>query len=247
MIIASQRWMTFAGPTAAVPLSGRREDGALQSYCSTSSCCTPQVIRQHPGEWDAPPPRRPSSAAGASAARHPRTSPQRVTTLWLVAALCLAGGCESVQRKFTPKHKKPQPIAPVVEFKAYAPTSSADELYRHHLLLWDFWNGELIGGFGVSEKKVQHASKETLAELLELQRFLPEPKARQLQRLVDEHRQLDARIQRGYLDDTVEQMLKRRFEFQQRAVRRDFSPRDVKDQLHLPDQNAPGPTPAATP
>lgn len=154
----------------------------------------------------------------------------------------MAAGCESVQRKFVRKTKAAKPPTPVVHFKSYEPTQSVEELYKRQLLQWSFWNGELVGGFGVSEKKIQHASRETLDVLLELQRFLPAAKARPLQSLIDEHRQLDARIQRGYLDDAEEQRLKRRFEFQQRAVTRDFSWRDVKDLAHLPDRNAPFPS-----
>ena len=164
---------------------------------------------------------------------------RRIITALLVAGL--VGGCDSLQRKFIRKPKNVTPPTPIVHFKPYEPTQSAEELYKHHLMLWEFWNGELVGGFGVSEKKIQHASKETLAELLELQRFLPEPKAQQLQKLIDEHRQLDARIQSGYLNDATEQTLKRHFEYQQRAVTRDFSWRDVKDLARIPDRDAPPP------
>ncbi len=158
----------------------------------------------------------------------------------VVLALALpAGGCETVQRKFTPKRKAAKPITPVVQFKTYLPTESAEELFRQHLRLWDFWNGELVGGFGVSEKKVQHASQESLAELLELQRFLPDASTRSLQALIDEHRRLDQRIQRGDLNDSVSQTLKRRFEYQQRAVHRQLNPKRLKDALRLPDQNVP--------
>ena len=163
----------------------------------------------------------------------------------IVAAMLMAGllgGCDTVQRKFIRKPKNVKPPTPVVRFTSYEPTQSMEALYKRQLLQWSFWNGELVGGFGVSEKKIQHASKETLDVLLELQRFLPEAKAQQLQKLIDEHRQLDRRIQRGYLNDADEQMLKRRFEYQQRAVTRDFSWKDVKDTARIPDRDAPPPS-----
>ena len=165
----------------------------------------------------------------------------------LLALAVMVGGCETLQRKFTPKHKNVKPPVPVVAFKTYAPTQSAGELYQHNLQLWDFWNGELVDGFGVSEKKVKHASQESLALLLDLQRFLPDEKAGQMQPLIDEHRRLDQRIQRGDLNDSVSQTLKRQFEYQQREVHRRFSPEHMKDHLHLPDTNAPTPGPEPPP
>ncbi len=163
-----------------------------------------------------------------------------VVGVLVVLALALsAGGCETVQRKFTPKRTAAKPVTPVVQFKSYRPTESAEELFRQHLRLWDFWNGELVEGFGVSEKKVQHASQESLAELLELQRFVPDANARALQALIDEHRRMDRRIQRGDLNDSVSQTLKRQFEYQQRAVHRQLNPKRLKDALRLPDQHAP--------
>ena len=168
--------------------------------------------------------------------RTSRAPSRRLVMVWMAVCLGL-GGCASFEKKFVRKPKQAVKPTPVVRFKAYLPSKSLEEMYRQRFTQWDFWCGELLGGFGVSRKKIQHASTETLGQLGELQRFLPAEDAQRLQRIISRHRVLDRRIQSGDLSETDEQVFKRHFEDHQRFVRRHCNPKRVHDRLQTPEQD----------
>jgi len=156
---------------------------------------------------------------------------------FVVGVLLAAGltGCEALQRKFTrkPKHPKPPP-SPIIHFKDYTGAMTPLDRYRKHLLIFDYWNDELIEGFRarpVNAKRLKHASKEALEELTVLQELVAEDVAVRIAPLIEARAKIDRNLQRGAVTAFQANAAVRELESQTRQIRREFFWRDVEDHL----------------
>ena len=90
--------------------------------------------------------------------------------------LLAASGCESLQKKFIRKSKKPESRpTPVVEFEDYMRTTTPIDLYRKHYTVFNYWNAELLEELAVqtpNPKRLKRDSSEALASLYELKKLL---------------------------------------------------------------------------
>jgi len=158
----------------------------------------------------------------------------------LVSAGCIllsAGllGCESLQRKFTRKSKRPAAaVNPILTFEDYAQAVTPLDRYRKHALLFDYWNDELLAALqdrSLNVKRCRHASGEALAELKTLQGLLTDAKAAELEPLIQERAGIQRQLSAGHLGAHQAMMAWRALESQKRHVQRSFFWRDVQDSL----------------
>lgn len=144
-------------------------------------------------------------------------------------------GCESVQRKFTRKPKKPAPApSPIIAFQDYDRAMTPLERYRKHYLMFDYWNDDLKRGLEavtLNPKGLKRASKEALAELTALKDLLREDIAVEFEPLINERAAVDRRVQGGSVTPSQTHTILRALEAQTREVHRHFFWRDVEDKL----------------
>ena len=160
--------------------------------------------------------------------------------LSIVSCLLLVGtGCESFQKKFIRKSKKPvERPTPIVNFQDYTHAMTPLDRYRNHALMFDYWNGELADALGPTSsnaKRIKRASAEALQELKTLQGVLQDEQAAAMQPLVDERAHLDVQIQRETYMPSQRDQMRRDVEAQTRRMERQFSWRDMQDHLKPPD------------
>ncbi len=156
----------------------------------------------------------------------------------LVLLLSLAAGlygCESLQRKFSRKPKGPvDRPSPVTRFQDYRQALSPIERYRKHLLVFEYWNAELLDAFKqqpVNPKRVQSLSAESLRELQYLRGLLKEETGRRLDPLLAERAQLDAKLRQGLMLSGESHTIQRQLEVQTRTLSREFSWRQVEHEV----------------
>ena len=165
---------------------------------------------------------------------------------WLSVVSCLlliGTGCESFQKKFIRKSKKPlERPTPIVNFQDYTHAMTPMDRYRNHALMFDYWNGELVDALGPTSsnsKRIKRASAEALQELKTLQGVLQDDQAALLQLLINERQRLDTKIQQEAYMPSQRDLMRRDVEAQTRQFERQFSWRDVQD--HLKPQETSGP------
>ena len=175
------------------------------------------------------------------------------TAYWVVSCLLLAAlsGCESVQRKFTRRPKRPEPPpSPIINFQDYSRAMTPLDRYRKHYLMFDYWNDELIESLQsvpLNSKRFRRASTEALAELRTMQGLVSHEVAGRMTLLVDERSRIDRQLQTGMIAETQAGLISRTLEVQTRQVQREFSWRNVQDQLKASDAEilkGESPTPA---
>jgi hypothetical protein len=146
-----------------------------------------------------------------------------------------ATGCESLQRKFTRKSKRPAAVVnPILTFEDYTQAMTPLDRYRKHALLFDYWNDELLTALqerSLNAKRCRRTSGEALAELTTLQGFLMEAMAAQLEPLIQERARIHQQLSAGTLSAHQAMMAWRALEAQKREVQRTFYWRDVQDAL----------------
>ena len=148
--------------------------------------------------------------------------------------LTMLSGCESLQRKFTRKSKRPQPsTTPIINFEDYTRTMTPLDRYRKHYLMFDYWNSDLLDAFSSStpnSKRYRRSSTEALGELETLHMLLADDLAAGFTPLIEERRRIDDQLQH---DSSVPQAsaICRQLEAQTRQIHRQFFWRDVQDHL----------------
>jgi hypothetical protein len=149
--------------------------------------------------------------------------------------LVACGGCESLQRKFTRKPKQPGPAPnPIIQFQDYTRAMTPLDRYRKHVLMFDYWNHELMDAFGSSPlnpKRYKHSSSESLMELETMRDLLQDDAAARLQPLIEERTKLNRRLQGGNIPEPSVSMMTRALEGQTRRINREFSWRDMEEHL----------------
>ncbi len=83
-------------------------------------------------------------------------------------------GCETVQRKFTPKKKPQKHVATSIYFEegAYQRKFSNEYYYKTHYTLWRTWHDELLSHLGGNDKKTARAAQESIGNLQQMQQYL---------------------------------------------------------------------------
>ena len=168
-----------------------------------------------------------------------RSSPSARMLLSACCVLLSASltGCESLQRKFTRKSKRPAAaINPILQFKDYTNAMTPLDRYRKHALLFDYWNDELLAALqdrSINVKRCRRTSGEALGELKMLQGFLTDAMAAQLEPLIQERAGIDRQFSVGHLSVHQAMMAWRALESQKRQVQRTFFWRDVQDALKV--------------
>ena len=156
----------------------------------------------------------------------------RAFYLAALVSLALLTGCETVQRKFTPKRKEPKHVATSIYFQEgeYQKKFSNDYYYKTHYTLWRTWHDELMDNLGSNGKKVDRAAQEAVGHLQQMQQYLkPEPHA-QLEVLINDLAEVVKKLddsgrtsQTGPIRTELERI--------RRAVGRDFYYDKIKDGL----------------
>ncbi len=173
--------------------------------------------------------------------------------MWLPCVACClslaAGvltGCESLQRKFTRKPKRPVALpSPIISFQDYSRAMTPLDRYRKHYMMFDYWNDELIESLQsppVNPKRFRRASSEALAELETMRDLMVEEASAKLEPLIEERQQLNTQLHSPAFNASSSLALVRTLEAQTRAIARDFFWRDVQEQVKAsPSSDAPAP------
>ena len=153
-------------------------------------------------------------------------------------------GCESVQRKFTRRPKKPQSLpTPVINFQDYTQAMTPMDRYRKHYLIFDYWNGELSAGLSahpLNPKRYKRASSESLVELQAMQGLLSDEMAARMNPVIEQRVKLNHQLQSPAFGEAQSPIVSRTVEQQTLQIHREFFWRDVEDRLK---PQAPGPRP----
>jgi hypothetical protein len=175
---------------------------------------------------------------------------------WAVLILFLAveaGGCATVQRKFTRKKKEPAHVAQVVyiENEPYQKKYSNGYYYKTHFTLWKGWQDELIAGFGGNRKKTARNAEEAVSHLEEMQKYLAQAKQQELGMLTLQLRGLHDKIEIGQYSWSEVGPMKIELEKMKRLIENNFYYEKVKGDI-LPEtvdlgekNSSPAPAPAS--
>jgi len=142
-------------------------------------------------------------------------------------------GCAGLQRKFVRKKKKQEKIAPVVTTFDYSKDLRVDELYKKHYLFWKTWQLELIERMGGGRKKRISCYDYTMKHLLDMKKYLGEPKEEEIEVVVKEIKSIDPAIRKKRLSKNKQYKMTRLLERTFRQIEKRFSYNDVKDFLEL--------------
>lgn len=157
----------------------------------------------------------------------------RLIACWVCLGLA-AGGCETLQRKFTRKAKpRPRPN-PIIQFQDYTRAMTPIDRYRKHYMMFDYWNDELMNALQrapLNPKRYKRASTDALAELHTMRELVTDAVGPRLDRVIEERVVIDRQLQRGALSSAQAPPLLRALERQTRQVHREFFWRDVEDSL----------------
>ncbi len=145
------------------------------------------------------------------------------------------GGCVSLRRKFTRKHKKKEeteeiPILEPVEYPAKVYTAA--ELYHKHYGLWDNWYNELLFDLSQQQNKRREAFllSKALDHLKEMRGLLDSEYQKKLDPYIAQLKEKEQILHdRTILRDYA--TLKIKLESIYRKIRKSFKPRDVKDHI----------------
>ena len=106
----------------------------------------------------------------------------------ILFSLVYFSGCETMQRKFTPKKKTPEHTASAIFFEegAYQKKFSNDYYYKTHYTLWRTWHDELLENLGGNDKKIQRSAQESIGNLQQMQQYLKPDKYEQLEAVIND-------------------------------------------------------------
>jgi hypothetical protein len=117
----------------------------------------------------------------------------------IFSCFCLAGGCETLQRKFTRKRKeetsKEQVILVPRDYAAHPFPN--DVMYKQYFTYWKSWNQELITSLNddSGHKKIMECVEQAGVNLKKMASYLNEEKARELEVYLKQTEQLRAEIE----------------------------------------------------
>ncbi len=144
-------------------------------------------------------------------------------------------GCESFQRKFVRKSATPKSApSPIISFEDYSQSMTPVDRYRKHYIIFEYWNGELIGAINQSNpnpKRLKRASKDALDELRTMRRLVADEFGAGLDPLIDERASLDRQIQQDSAPASRASSMVRTLESQMSRIHHEFYWRNIEEHL----------------
>ena len=157
---------------------------------------------------------------------------KKIIYLFLLLFIFQFTGCETMQRKFTPKKKTPAHVATSIFFEegAYQKKYSNEYYYKTHYTMSRTWHDDLLDNLGGNDKKVERCAQESIGNLQQMQQYLKPEKFDQLQIIIND---LAAVIKKLGDSGGASQVGPIRTELERirRAVGNDFYFDKVKDSL----------------
>lgn len=154
----------------------------------------------------------------------------------LIVSISLTG-CAGLQRKFTRKKKKEERVAPIITTYDYSKELRVDELYKKHFLFWKSWQTELIDKMDFTYKKRTVCYDHTVANLLEMRKYLTGSKLEEIGPFITEIKSIDPDIKKRGLSKSERYRMKQLLEKTKRQIDKRFSYSEVKDFLELRKQD----------
>lgn len=144
-------------------------------------------------------------------------------------------GCESLQKKFVRKSKKPpERSAAILVFEDYSRAMTPLDRYRRHALLFDYWNQDLLDALQrdpINLKRIRRGSAESLAELTVLRDLVDEPTAQRIDALIRQRARIERAIRVPGATAARLSGARDLVEAHARQLHRELSWRDVEDRL----------------
>ena len=148
-----------------------------------------------------------------------------VTLLGLLPGLF---GCAMLKRKFTPK-KKPKPKKQIYHKVHKYEVKPSLELYEKHYVFWINWHRKLVSELGKNAKNDSKCAQQIRGNVEDMAALLTDEKAAALAPHIDKLKGVEAIIAERNMTKTNETRVKHRLEREYRTIRREFSPRKMKD------------------
>jgi hypothetical protein len=139
-------------------------------------------------------------------------------------------GCEPLRKKFIRKKKEPVKMPRIYQLKKYE-KKPTPELYQKHYAFWMTWQSELIKVLGENHKKDMRCIEEIISNLKDMQNILIQEKADKLQPHIDKLAKVKDVIFNEELTQANKDYVKRTLERIERAIKREFTYKKVKDFL----------------
>ncbi len=152
-----------------------------------------------------------------------------IITICALFLLTSVAGCASLKKKFTPKHKKKE-LQTAVQLREYDIKPSI-ELYEKHYVYWVNWYRKLITELGKNFKSDIRSSQEMISHLYDMQALLTDEKATELGGRISDIISAKVIIDKHNLTKVNETRVRRILEREYRAIKREFSPKKMKDHI----------------
>ena len=158
---------------------------------------------------------------------------KRLVYVLLLCSLITLAGCETVQRKFTPKRKTPERAVSQIYFQEgeYQKKFSNDYYYKTHYTLWSTWHDELLGNLGGNGKKSGRAAQEAVGHLQQMQQYLKPEKNAELQLIINDLSHVVKKLDEAGRGPSSVGPQRTELERIRRAVGRDFYYDKVREHL----------------
>lgn len=150
----------------------------------------------------------------------------------VLAAVVMATGCATVQKKFTRKKKEKRVVNAIfIDDGPYQKQFSNEYYYKNHYTLWKSWHDELINQLGGNRKKVERCAQETYNHLSDLSNYLKPEKRAELKPIVEDLARIVNKIESGSYSDSDEGGMRTELEKIKRLIANDFYYNKIKDEL----------------
>ena len=141
-------------------------------------------------------------------------------------------GCETMRKKFTRKKKGPVKMPRIYQVRKYE-KKPTPQLYKKHYAFWASWQSELISVLGQNHKKDMRCIEEIIGNLGDMHNILVQEKAGQLKTHIDKLMKVKGIIFNEELTQANKDYVKRTLEREDRAIKREFNYKKVKDYLKV--------------
>ena len=154
------------------------------------------------------------------------------TIVLLIAITFMVSGCAQMRDKFIRKPKKDETAV-----KQYQPVRTYDvhpslELYTKRYIFWKNWHRELLDVLPQeSHKKKVVAIEQEVSNLMDMQSMLVDEKAEEMQKPIDELKQLEATIKKQKITHGNEIRIRKKLELIGKEIKRDYSYNKMKDYI----------------
>lgn len=135
-------------------------------------------------------------------------------------------GCAALKKKLTPKKKEKAKKPVYFQVRKYDIKPSFD-LYEKHYVFWINWHKKLIVEIGDSYKNDKKCAYEIIGNLEDMVALLVDEKQEKLMPHIRELEKGKAIIDRRNMTKANETRIKLIFEREYRAIKRDFSPKEM--------------------